>query len=478
LRIYNIDFGETIMAEEFPFEISPMFEGERIRKEGMFVELAGPKAVGFELVRAADMNDVEDGKFTLIGPDISEMEEGSRYPFAMIYKIAGELVETDLESIVERRNHEFQNYIQGIMHLNQRDDVWVRIGNDAIAKGLTSFEQVAKAIMMLFKNELPFIEKVEATYITDEAEINKEIENVRAIYVGRDERTRDLHDEDVDTFYGCSLCASFAPTSVCVISPDRIALCGAINWFDGRAAAKVDPEGPQFAIPKGDVIDAESGEYTGVNEIAEKLSSGEYNRIKLHSFLEYPHTSCGCFEVVGYYIPEVDGIGWVDRDFAGTAPNGLQFSTMAGQTGGGKQVIGFLGIGVNYFRSPKFIQADGGWDRVVWMPKMLKDKISDSIPDYIRDMVATEEDVTDIESLRNFLKEKNHPILERWVEEEVEEEAPPAPQAGFIPAQMMQMPTNFAPSGPMIGGGGSGGVKVILKNAKISIDRVIIKKLD
>ncbi|SFM22522.1 CO dehydrogenase/CO-methylating acetyl-CoA synthase complex subunit beta [Methanolobus profundi] len=471
------------MADEFPFEISPMFEGERIRKDGMFVELAGPKSKGFELVRAADMDDVEDGRFTLIGPDLSDMEEGSRYPLAMVYKIAGELVEADLESIVERRNHEFQNYIQGFMHLNQRDDVWMRVSKDAVEKGMTSFESVAQAIMMLFKNELPFIEAVEAIYITDMDEIEKEIENARAVYKGRDERTRDLHDEDVDTFYGCTLCASFAPTNVCVVTPDRISLCGAINWFDGRAAAKVDPEGPQFAIPKGDVIDAESGEYTGVNEAAKRLSSGEYDRIKLHSFFEYPHTSCGCFEVVGFYIPEVDGIGWVDRDFAGTAPNGLQFSTMAGQTGGGKQVVGFLGVGVNYFRSPKFIQSDGGWERVVWMPKMLKDKVLNDIPEEMRDLVATEEDAADVDSLRNFLKDKNHPILERWVEEE--EEAPEeeeateaAPQAGFA-APQMQMPTGgFMPSMPMMTGGGSGGVKIVLKNAKVSIEKVIIKKQD
>ncbi len=471
------------MADEFPFEISPMFEGERIRKDGMFVELAGPKSKGFELVRAADMDDVEDNKFTLIGPDIADMEEGSRYPLAMIYKIAGELVEADLESIVERRNHEFQNYIQGFMHLNQRDDVWMRVSKDAVEKGLTSFESVAKAIMMLFKNELPFIEAVEAIYITDMDEIEKEVENARSVYKARDDRTRDLHDEDVDTFYGCTLCASFAPTNVCVVTPDRISLCGAINWFDGRAAAKVDPEGPQFAIPKGDVIDAESGEYTGVNEAAKRLSSGEYDRIKLHSFFEYPHTSCGCFEVVGFYIPEVDGIGWVDRDFAGTAPNGLQFSTMAGQTGGGKQVVGFLGVGVNYFRSPKFIQSDGGWDRVVWMPKMLKDKVLNDIPEEMRDKIATEEDAEDVDSLRNFLKSREHPILERWVEEEEgpeEEETSEAaaPQEGYAAPQMMQMPSNFMSSMPMMGGGGSGGVKVILKNAKVSIDKVIIKKED
>ncbi|MBP2029814.1 acetyl-CoA decarbonylase/synthase complex subunit beta [Methanohalophilus levihalophilus] len=468
------------MAEDFPFEISPMFEGERIRKNDMHVELAGPKSVGFELVRASDLDDVEDGKFTLIGPDLSEMDEGGRYPFAMIYKIAGELVEEDLESIVERRNHDFQNYVQGLMHLNQRYDVWVRVSKEAVGKGMTSFESVAKAIMMLFKNELPFIEKVEAIYITDKEEIEKRLDEAKEVYKSRDDRTRNLHDEDVDTFYGCTLCQSFAPSNVCVITPDRVSLCGAINWFDGRAAAKVDPEGPQFAIPKGDVIDEESGEYTGVNDLAKSLSSGEYDRIKLHSFFEYPHTSCGCFEVVGFYIPEVDGIGWVDRDFAGVAPNGLPFSTMAGQTGGGKQVAGFLGVGINYFRSPKFIQSDGGWNRVVWMPKHLKDRVLSDIPADIADKVATEEDVSDLETLKNFLKEKNHPIVEKWEAEEEEETseevAEATPAAAAMPQMQATMPMTF-PAMPQMSGG-MGGVKIILKNAKVSVDKIIIKKND
>jgi acetyl-CoA decarbonylase/synthase complex subunit beta len=459
------------MTDEFPFEISPMFEGERVRKDDMYLELAGPKSKGFELVRASEMDEVEDGKFTLIGPDISEVNEGDRLPLGMIYRIAGELAETDLEAIVERRNHDFQNYIQGLMHLNQRYDVWLRINKDAIAKGLNSFEQIAKATMMLFKNEMSFIEKIEATYITDIDKVQEALDEAMGVYAARDERTRNLHDEDVDVFYGCTLCQSFAPTSVCVITPDRIALCGAINWFDGRAAAKVDPEGPQFAIEKGECLDEIGGEYTGVNEKAVALSGGEYQRIKIHSFFEFPHTSCGCFEVVGFYIPELDGIGWVDRDYTDMAPNGLPFSTMAGQTGGGKQIMGFLGVGINYFRSPKFIQSDGGWERVVWMPKNLKDKIMNDIPEDIVDRVATEEDANDLDTLKAFLIDKGHPIVEKWVVEEEEEpemEATPMPTMNipaFDPAMMQNMPAM---------GGGGGNIKVTLKNAKVTIDRIVL----
>jgi len=466
------------MSDEFPFEISPMFEGERVRKDDMFVELAGPKSIGFELVRVAQMDEIEDGKFTLVGPDIKDMEEGGRYPYAMIYRIAGEQVETDLEAIVERRNHDFQNYIQGYMHLNQRYDIWVRIHKDMLKRGLSSLEQIARATMMLFKSELPFIEKIEALYITDEEKVKEELEKAMEVYQARDERTRNLHDEDVDVFYGCTLCQSFAPTNVCVVTPDRISLCGAINWFDGRAAAKVDPEGPQFPIPKGECIDEVGGEYTGVNEKAVELSGGEYSRIKLHSFFEYPHTSCGCFEVVGFYMPEVDGIGWVDRDFDGIAPNGLPFSTMAGQTGGGKQIVGFLGIGINYFRSPKFIQADGGWKRTVWLTKRLKDKVYDDIPEDIRDAIPTEEEVSDLESLKKYLMEHNHPIVERWEKPEEEEEEAPEEATQPTPQSMQMAPMQLSPGFvPMVPQGSSGGrIKISLKNAVIRIGKVELKK--
>ena len=467
---------------EYPFEISPMFEGERVRKEGMFVELGGPKSLGLELVRAKPMDEIEDEKVTIVGPDLKDMEEGKTYPWAMIFNIGGELVETDLESVVERRVHDFINYCQGIMHLNQRYDVWMRVSKDTAAK-MDSFEPFGKAVMMLFKTELPFIEKMQVTFYTDEAEVNKQMEIAKEIFKARDARTKDLHDEDVDVFYGCTLCQSFAPTNVCVVSPDRVSLCGAINWFDGRAAAKVDPEGPQFEITKGDLLDPNTGEYSGVNEIAKKLSSNEFDKIKLHSFFESPHTSCGCFEVVGFFIPEVDGIGWVNREYQGMAPNGIGFSTMAGQTGGGKQIVGFLGIGVNYFYSPKFIQADGGWNRVVWLPSMLKEKIAETIPAEIIDKIATEKDAEDIQSLKAFLQAKNHPIVATWAGEEEEEEeeeeevgvteAPMTmPSAGFQMPAMAPMPMAM----PMMSAGKTGGIKITFKKAKISIERMVISE--
>ncbi len=487
--------GETEEEEKFPFDINPMYEGERVRKAGLYAELGGQSKPGFELVLfESEPENIKDGEVSLIGPDLADMEEGGKYAYGMIYRVYGEQIEKDLEAVIERRNHEYQSYIQGYMHLNQRGEIWVRISKDAVKKGLKSLKQIGRATIMLFKAELSFIERMEATFITDEEEVEKRLEEANQIYEARDMRSRGLHDEDVDEFYQCTLCQSFAPTNVCVVTPDRIALCGAMSWFDSRAAARVDPEGPNAPIPKGDCIDPIGGEYTGVNEAAVRLSSGEYDSIKIHSFLEKPHTSCGCFEVAGFYIPEVEGIGWVHRGSkVSETPIGLPFSTIAGSVGGGKQVQGFLGIGIQYFYSSKFIQLDGGWRRVVWMASDLKERVADAISDEMKDKIATEKDVKDIEELREFLQRVDHPVVKGVIREvdgervtegwavkeeaaEVEVEAVPvaeaAPSAAQVP--LASIPLMASGAGAVVGGGTP--IRIILKDADISIGKIIVKR--
>lgn len=410
------------MFEDIPVDVSPMYEGERIRSANMFVELAGPKSIGAELVQVEDK--VEDGKVEVKGPELADMKEGEIYPLGILVQIQGEKLEKELEGVIERRTHELCNYIKGFMHLNQRDQIWCRVSKEAKDAGF-KLEHLAKALSTLFREEFPIIEAISVTILTDEAEVKPFLEIAKSQYEERDARARELSDEDVDVFYGCVMCQSFAPTHVCIVTPDRTALCGAINWFDCRAAAKMDPEGPIFEVEKGKLLDDVKGEYENVNAVVADRSQGTFDRVYLHSVFEYPHTSCGCFEAVAFYMPELDGIGIVDRDFKGETPLGIPFSAMAGQCSGGKQVEGFTGLSLEYMRSPKFLQADGGYERIVWLPKEIKDSVIDFIPEDMVEKIPTEEDVSSMKEIREFLEEKNHPILERLeTTEKVQEEEP------------------------------------------------------
>ncbi len=457
--------------EDIPVDIGVIYEGERVRGKDMFVELGGPKMEKkFELAIARDMGDVVDEKIAIIGPDLKDMEPESYHPLGIVVEVAGSQIEPDLEGVIERRIHEYINFVEGMMHLNQRYDIWLRLSKKSFEKGFNSLEYLGKVLIRLFKSEMNIIEKIQVTFITDPKVVEERYDDAINRYNARDERARGLSDAEVDTFYGCSLCQSFAPTHVCTITPQRYANCGAISWFDGRAAARVDPKGPLYAIPKGDTLDDFKGEYTGVNQAYTEKSLGKVNSVALYSAFEKPHTSCGCFEAIAFVIPEVDGLGIVHRDFKGETVNGLPFSSMADSTAGGRQVPGFHGLSIEYMRSPKFLQVDGGWDRIVWIPESIKERVLEFIPDEVRDKIPTETDAMSIPDLKNFLKSKNHPVVDRWIELEEEEDMSvpmgrDADGAVTVPGDM----TAFV-------GGVGGGLEIVFKNAKIYAEKVIIRR--
>jgi len=462
------------MFEDIPVDVGVVYEGERIRGKDMQFEFGGPNIEKkFELVQAREMKEIQDGKVIIQGPDLKDLEEGKSYPLGILVEAAGKQIEKDLEAVLERRIHEFTNYVEGFMHLNQRYDIWLRLSKSSFKKGFNSLDFLGKVLARLFKSEFPIIEKIQITFITDPAKIESWHKKALQIYEARDARVRGMKDEDVEEFYGCVLCQSFAPSHLCIISPNRVSLCGAINWFDARAAARVDPKGPNFMIPKGELLDEIHGEYSGANEAAKQKSLGEVERVWMYSMFGHPHTSCGCFEAIAFYIPEVDGVGVVDRGFEGTAVNGLAFSTMANQTGGGKQVEGFNGIAIEYMRSPKFLQADEGLNRVVWLPSNVKEKILDSIPEELRDKIATEKDATNTTELKAFLKEKGHPVVQRWPAEVAVAEKTPAEEG--VPTEYALPQVTMAAAPGLIPGVGEG-FQLIFKNVKIKAEKLIIRR--
>jgi len=200
---------------------------------------------------------------------------------------------------------------------------------------------------------------------------------------------------------------------------------------------------------------------------------GEVNQVWLYTAFDHPHTSCGCFEAVAFYIPEVDGLGIVQRNFKGAAVNGLPFSTLADSTAGGRQIDGFHGMSIEYMRSSKFFAADGGWNRIVWVPKEVKEKVKEFIPADIVDKIATEEDAKNIDELKEFLKAKDHPVVKRWEAQEEESEEAKDVQVSEEAAGTM-MPVATAGSIPIM----AGGFRIILKDAKIYANKVIIKSAE
>lgn len=410
----------TVRDVDIPVPVAAAFEGETVRREDMQVEFGGKNSLAMEFLRTRPADDIKDGHVEVIGPDVDEMEEGSSHDLALLIEVAGRKMQEDFEPILERQTHLIVNHAMGIFHMGQRDLAWIRISKEAYKAGFRLRHFGDLLISELKHNYGAILDKVQVTVATDKAVIDKAHEEARQVWQARDARIAGMTDETVDTFYSCTLCQSYAPTHVCIITPERLGLCGAYNWLDGKAAYEINPAGGNQPVPKGQVIDPEKGEFRNVNEFVYKFSQRKVDRVCLYSMMDAPMTSCGCFEVILSILPEANGIMAVNREYRGMTPCGMPFTTLAGSVGGGNVTPGFLGVGRLYLGSPKFIQADGGIRRLVWMPKELKDALRESItkqaerigiPDLV-DRIADETVGETSEQILPWLMEKKHPALE------------------------------------------------------------------
>jgi CO dehydrogenase/CO-methylating acetyl-CoA synthase complex beta subunit len=409
----------TVTAIPIPMGCSPAFEGKSIRKEEMYVEFGGGRSPAFELMRMRSPGEIRDGQVKVIGPEIDAMKEGSANPLGILIEVAGKTMKKDYEPVLERRIHNFINYGEGSWHVAQRDLIWVRLSKEAVAKGV-KIEHLGKLLAGKFRMDFPqLLDAVSVTLITDLEKVLAAKEEAEKVYVERDARIKGMRDTDVDTYYSCTLCQTFAPNHVCIITPERPALCGAISWLDGRIAYEITPSGANQPVEKGALINAQNGEYEGVNRFVKKASHGEVERCSLYSVMEYPMTCCGCFECIALMLPEVNGIMVVNREFKGMTPSGMTFSTLAGTIGGGAQTPGFAGISKNYILSERFLQGEGGIERLVWLPSQLKEELKPrlvrvlearGLPDLF-DKIADDTQATTIEELTAFLERVGHPAL-------------------------------------------------------------------
>ncbi|HFQ90403.1 MAG TPA: CO dehydrogenase/CO-methylating acetyl-CoA synthase complex subunit beta, partial [Desulfobulbus sp.] len=410
----------SVTKIDIPMSFGPAFEGERIRKDDLYMECGGGRTTGVEVLVSKDMSEVEDGAVILEGPDIADIEEGQNLPIAILVEVAGREMQSDFEPILERQFHHLINYIQGIMHIGQRNIMWIRIGKAAVEKGF-SFKHIGVVLHGKLHQEFgAILDKVQVKIYTVQDKVDEVMELAKKVYAERDLRLGAMTDETEEVFYSCTLCQSFAPSHVCVITPERIGMCGAYNWLDGKASYQINPTGPNQPIEKGECIDEVNGYFTGINEFVAQASRGAVTEVSCYSLMNNPMTACGCFEAIAAMLPQCNGIMVVNRDYMGMTPSGMKFTTLAGMAGGGMQTPGFMGVSKHYLTSRKLFLAEGGIKRLVWIPKMLKDEIGEKLkkrceeigmPELF-DMIATEEQGTTEEEILTFLKEKGHPALE------------------------------------------------------------------
>jgi acetyl-CoA synthase len=417
----RLHLSKVISSAVVPIPVSydPSFEGERVSDEDIYLECGGGRTHAVEWVTSKSTDEVEDGKVELIGPDLDQIKPPGLLPIAIVVEVAGQQMQEDFEPILERQIHHLINYAQGVMHIGQRDTIWIKIGKGAVENGFRLYH-LAKILHAKFHQDFgTLFDKAQLKIYTDKEKVAQILTKVKEIYRKRDARIEGMTDEATELFYSCTICQSIHPYQVCAISPERAGPCGAYNWLDCKVSYKINPTGPNQPIPKGEAIDAKLGQWKGVNEFVFKASYQKIDHLNLYSLVYDPLTTCSCCECIAVVLPMVNGVMTVNREYIDMTPSGIKFITLLEMVGGGVVTPGLMGHSRYNITQRKWLSGDGGIKRLVWMPKMLKEQIRErlkkcseeiGIPDFI-DMIADETIGLTEEEILPFLTEKNHPAL-------------------------------------------------------------------
>jgi acetyl-CoA synthase len=409
LKLYSVNL---------PVAYSPAFEDEVICDADLHVQFGGQGRCAFELLRTAAIDEVSDGNVDVIGPDLPELGTQALVDLGLLVKMAGKKLQTDFEPFLERQIHSFLNYAGGVQHTGREDAISIRISKAAAAKGLT-LESFGRILHTRFHEEFPAVERVEITVITEPKRHAEWQAKAREVHDLRNKRIASLTDSQVDEFYVCTRCRSFAPNNVSIISPERVSPCGQCNWLDAKASFELNPSGVRRPIKLGRPIDVKKGIWEGMNKYAKAASHGRVNEVALYSIMQSPMCACGDFECIVMLIPEANGVMVVSQEDTSPTPAGITVATFAG-IAAGEQIPGVAGIGKSHLLSPKFIAAEGGFRRVVWMSSVLKESMAaefkrvcerEGDPD-LMDKIADEHSATSVDELVNWLRVHKHPAMQ------------------------------------------------------------------
>ncbi len=417
----------AVVGPEFPYDIGPRavaktddevvealssFPNMRVQvvdgEEVSLPDPADPAHAKEEVVPARTVTGLLQLRPGEVEESVDATGDESADAVAVIIEVKDDKLDLPISAHLEAQAAGMGSYLPGIKTRRSDDgDYAIELADGVELDG----ELLGDVILAGLKREYPKLGATRVRVAFGKDAVDAERPACETFNAERDEAILAESESTVDEFHLCIDCQPFSQSHVCVITPDRPPMCGR-----GRSAIKscalwganyspwtrrdVGGGDLQRTIAKGDAIDEAAGEWAGLNAAVKEFSGGSVERVMIHSVLEAPHTSCGCFGALAFRITGTDHIGVMDRGYKGVAPGELTWSILANRAGG-KQNPGVTGVHLSYLKSPKAFGGEGGFGALKWITKRCADFIGDDMPPGCR--IATELDATTTEGLEAFM---------------------------------------------------------------------------
>jgi len=370
LRVKEVE-GRTISLPDY---CDPAYRKDKFEPAG---RIGGPQS--FVILRGRE---TQEGAELPPDDDLTRAKE-----IGIVVEVGDDALDVSTSRYLEEKAVESISMIRGLRPERKTPaDFALLYGADATPLA----SQLAGAITAGLRQNFPLLERICVRILTDPVEVTRQRAAADRFRAQRDAVIAAESDDTVSYFHYCIECQPFSREHVCVITPDRPPMCSrdrfqikaavlfGASWhpWKRRGIAEAPLRDP---IKAEKPLDEAAGEYAAINAAVTKLSDGRVTRVHLHSLRQFPHTSCGCFGFIAFWMDKEQGIGVMERGYAGSAPGSITWDYLA-NAAGGKQSPGLAGISGAYLRSRRFLAGDGGRAAIRWLSPKAYEKVKDLLP--------------------------------------------------------------------------------------------------
>jgi len=166
------------LVDAFGFASKGKGKAEIVLSEDTAVELGHPSAGSLSMVLMTNRaTNIKDNRITVVGPEVREMDDKTRYPFAQVILLAVNCG-THPDPFKIDNLQFLTNRLPGYMVRSVPGKLWSRISRKGLETGI-DLSVIGSAVINAYKHEFENVKAVEVIYVTSSKDDIAELEKVK-----------------------------------------------------------------------------------------------------------------------------------------------------------------------------------------------------------------------------------------------------------------------------------------------------------
>jgi CO dehydrogenase/acetyl-CoA synthase beta subunit len=349
-------------------------------------------------------------------------KKGLNIEFGLETNIKSRIFTNHQEGWIHHHIIEFMNEIQGVEYISYNYFPTLRLHRELISHGDLSeaINQIGDYLIKRLKETFSEIDQIQI-------DITVGIENILHIRDKIEEKlfkrreslfsshsTKEISNQNMQNFYAFTFDQSIAIYNAIILTPNSSDPAGYLNYEDFTDTVFAPQLKKKYMIkkyPLGNVIDQQTGEYSGLNQYFRELSFESIQKVELLGS-QNPLPVSQNSELLLFPIPNHNGLGVMDGTFRKKLLKKITYKNLKTDFCDGHQHKQFIACNfaqlISYYKSHNSSISN----KIGWINHSLVERMKGQIDHPMLAKIATERDALSYADYIAFITKKGYPLTE------------------------------------------------------------------